>query len=72
MQFHYAQISKAEDGYGYIVSDSYLSGEVKKENMIPLEMGFDLKNKRWNYETKEWETYEPKREDGFFSFFEEE
>ena len=49
----YAQIN-AE---GYVVSDSYLSGIVEQENMIPLEEDFDPTNKRWN--GKEWERYEP-------------
>lgn len=49
----YAQV----DENGYVVSDSYLSGVVEAENMIPLAMDFDLGNKRWNGES--WEEYEP-------------
>ena len=49
----YAQIN-AE---GYVISDSHLSGVVEKEDMIPLEEGFDLTNKRWN--GTEWEDYIP-------------
>ena len=52
----YAQINTE----GYVVSDSYLSGTVKQENMVPLEEDFDLTNKRWN--GKEWEEYEPEPE----------
>lgn len=32
---------------GIVVSDSYLSGEVEAENMIQIEEGFDLTNKRY-------------------------
>ena len=53
--YRYAQI----DNNGYVVSDSFLSGEVHSENMIPIEEDFDLSNKKYNTETKQWETYEP-------------
>ena len=59
MVYRYAQIYKNEDGFGYVESDSWLSGEVISENMIRLEENFDLTNKRWNYTTSEWESYEP-------------
>jgi len=55
MVYRYAQI----DEEGYVVSDSYLSGEVIMDNMIPLEMDFDLTNKKLNMETREWEEYIP-------------
>lgn len=55
MTYRYAQI----DDEGYVVSDSYLSGEVIMDNMIPLEMDFDLTNKKLNMETREWEEYIP-------------
>lgn len=51
--FRYAQIN--EDGY--VVSDSWLSGEVKADNMIPLEDNFDLSNKR--YVEGKWVDYTP-------------
>ena len=51
--YRYAQI----DENGYIVSDSYLSGEVTADNMIPVSDDFDLSNKR--YVDGEWQTYEP-------------
>ena len=51
--YRYAQIDKN----GYIVSDSYLSGEVTADNMIPVSDDFDLTNKR--YVDGEWQTYEP-------------
>lgn len=53
--YRYAQI----DNNGYVVSDSILSGEVQKENMILIEQDFDLTNKKYNKETQQWETYEP-------------
>lgn len=59
MIYRYAQIYKSEDGFGYPECDSYLSGEVIAENMIRLEEDFDLTNKRWNYTTSKWESYEP-------------
>lgn len=39
----YAQITDE----GYVVSDSYLSGEVDYPNMIPIPEDFDLTNKRY-------------------------
>lgn len=54
--YRYAQINSE----GYIVSDSYLSGEVIADNMIPLSEDFDLKNKR--YVNGEWIVVEPKPE----------
>ena len=51
--FRYAQI----DENGYIVSDSYLSGEVTAENMIAIEEGFETSNKR--YVDGEWVEYTP-------------
>lgn len=59
MQYRYAQIYKHKDGFGYPECDSQLSGEVIAENMIRLEEDFDLTDKRWNYTTSEWESYEP-------------
>ena len=50
--YRYAQI----DENGYVVSDSYLSGEVTADNMIPVSDDFDLSNKR--YVDGEWQTYE--------------
>ena len=49
----YAQINAD----GYVESDSYLSGEVSADNMIPIDADFDLENKR--YVDGEWVTYEP-------------
>ena len=51
--YRYAQIN--DDGF--VVSDSYLSGEVKAENMIPLDDNFDLVNKR--FVNGNWEEYIP-------------
>ena len=42
---------------GMVVSDSYLSGEVEAENMIQIEEGFDLTNKR--YIDGNWVEYVP-------------
>lgn len=42
---------------GMVVSDSYLSGEVEAENMIQIEEGFDLTNKR--YIDGNWMEYVP-------------
>ena len=60
--YHYAQIEKREDGYGYVVGDSYLSGEVIDENMIPITEPVDYSNHRWNYEAQQWEEYVPEPE----------
>ena len=57
--FHYVQIEKMEDGYGYIVADSYLSGEVISDDMILIIDPIDYFNHRWNYETMQWEEYTP-------------
>ena len=54
--FRYAQINEN----GTIDADSYLSGIVEAENMIPLAPDFDLRNKRWN--GTDWEKYEPELE----------
>lgn len=51
--FRYAQINKN----GVVTSDSQLSREVISENMIPIDNDFDLTNKKYNIETKEWESY---------------
>lgn len=48
--FHYIQI----DENGYVVSDSYLSGEVTADNMIRVDDDFDPTNKKYDFETKEW------------------
>lgn len=53
--FRYAQI----DDNGHLVSDSFLSGEVSFDNMIPIPEDFDLTNKKYNKETKQWEDYTP-------------
>lgn len=50
----YAQIDIES---GMVVSDSYLSGELKAENMIPLSDDFDLSNKK--YINGEWVDYVP-------------
>lgn len=42
---------------GLVISDSYLSGEVEAENMIQIEEGFDLTNKR--YIDGNWIEYVP-------------
>lgn len=49
----YAQITDE----GYVVSDSYLSGEVDHPNMIPIPEDFDLTNKK--YVGGKWENYTP-------------
>ena len=51
--YRYAQINSD----GYLVSDSYLSNEVKADNMIPISEDFDLTNKR--YINGKWEEYTP-------------
>lgn len=50
----YAQIDSKT---GLVISDSYLSGEVEAENMIQIEEGFDLTNKR--YIDGNWVKYVP-------------
>lgn len=50
----YAQI----DENGLVVSDSYLTGEVIADNMIPIPEGFDLTHKK--YVNGEWVGYTPK------------
>ena len=57
--YHYAQIAKREDGYGYMEGDSFLSGEFVDENMIPITDPIDYFTHRWNYETEQWEEYTP-------------
>lgn len=54
--YRYAQINDE----GYVVADSYLSGEVIKDYMIPIAVDFDLKNKK--YVNGEWVSYEPEPE----------
>lgn len=49
----YAQI----DGNGFVVSDSWLSGEVEADNMIPIAEDFDLTNKK--YVDGKWVEYIP-------------
>ena len=49
----YAQITDE----GYVVSDSYLSGEVDHPNMIPIPEDLDLTNKK--YVGGKWEEYTP-------------
>ena len=51
--FRYAQIN--DDGF--VVSDSHLSGKVEKDNMIPIDDDFDIKNKK--YANGEWVDYNP-------------
>lgn len=51
--YRYAQITDS----GYVVGDSYLSGEVDYPNMIPISDDFDLTNKR--YVDGKWESYTP-------------
>nr|UVM85885.1 MAG: hypothetical protein [Bacteriophage sp.] len=51
--YRYAQITDS----GYVVGDSYLSGEVDYPNMIPISDDFDLTNKR--YVDGKWEEYTP-------------
>ena len=51
--YRYAQI----DPNGYVVSDSYLSGEVTADNMIPISEDFDLSNKK--YVDGSWVEYTP-------------
>lgn len=55
MKYRYAQIDKD----GNILSDSLLSGEVKADNMIPIEAEFNLFNKKYNLETEQFEEVEP-------------
>ena len=49
----YAQITDS----GYVISDSYLTGEVDHPNMISIPEDFDLTNKR--YVGGKWESYTP-------------
>lgn len=49
--FRYAQI----DENGYVISDSWLSGEVIANYMIPISEDFDLTNKK--YVNKQWIEY---------------
>lgn len=50
----YAQINVET---GLVVSDSHLSGQVDKPNLIPIADDFDLKNKK--YVNGEWVAYTP-------------
>lgn len=56
MGYRYAQI----DEYGYVVSDSQLSGEVIADNMISISEDFDITNKK--YINGKWVEYIPEPE----------
>lgn len=62
MNYRHVQIEKREDGYGYIVGESYLNSIIQKENMIWVPDVFSVENQRWNYETSAWETFSPEPE----------
>lgn len=62
MNYRHIQIEKREDGYGYIVGESYLNSIIQKENMIWVPDVFSAENQRWNYETSAWETFSPEPE----------
>ena len=49
----YAQIADS----GYVISDSYLTGEIELPDMIPISDDFDLTNKK--YVGGKWESYTP-------------
>lgn len=49
----YAQITDS----GYVISDSHLTGEVDRPNMILIPENFDLTNKK--YVGGKWESYTP-------------
>ena len=51
--FRYAQINES----GFVVSDSFLSGEVTAVHMIEIAEGFDLTNKK--YVEGQWVEYTP-------------
>ena len=51
--FRYAVI----DAAGIVVGESWLSGEVMEDNLIPIEETFDLSNKR--YENGAWVEHIP-------------
>lgn len=46
------------DNDGYIISDSHLSKKVENKNMISVEGDFNSANKKYNFNTKEFEAYE--------------
>lgn len=52
--YRYAQIDKN----GNVVSDSNFQEEFISEDMIPIDLDFDLSDKKFNIETKEWEEKE--------------
>lgn len=62
MNYRHIQIEKREDGYGYIVGESYLNSIIQKENMIWVPDVFSAENQRWNYETSAWEAFSPEPE----------
>lgn len=51
--FRYAQINES----GFVISDSYLSGEVTADNMIAIAEDFNLTNKK--YVGSKWVEYIP-------------
>lgn len=53
MSYRYAQIDKN----GYVVGNSYLSGEVNSEDMMLISEDFDLTNKK--YINGNWIEYTP-------------
>lgn len=52
--YRYAQI----DEKGNVVSDSNFQEEFISEDMILIDLDFDLSDKKFNIETKEWEEKE--------------
>ena len=50
----YAQIDMLT---GQVISDSQLL-EIEAENLILISEDFDLTNKKWNFNIKDWEYYE--------------
>ena len=49
--YRYAQVNEQ----GFVISDSYLSGIVKSPLMIPLTFEDDIQDKKYNFDTKQWE-----------------
>lgn len=53
--YRYAQI----DDQGRVISDSKFTEEFIADDMISIDLDFDLTDKKYNLETKEWENCEP-------------
>ena len=55
VSYHYIQVNAD----GVVVCDSWLSGEVVADNMIPVDGDFDPTHKKYDFGSKTWVEYIP-------------